>query len=337
MSDWPQLERRLDDSARRRYGRRRWTLRRLVPVPVLAAAAVAAFFVLQSSPAGTVPDDERAVPTQTATPDLVEHYYGVFRRPGTPADALPTTAKQRRQMSRTCNAGGLCWRPETARLVFREGATRFYLVRGKGPSVLCLANYVGRAGAGASCSNAGAGQLARPMGGYGPPRKGRQGVNYTVFPDAVKRVAYTLADGGIVVRGVKDNFAYLRANAAVTSLSWTVDGRRYVDQVADPGPDAASGHSCPALDALPNQRRGDAEIAARVAALALDDLKPDEILGTTVLPATAADVGSLRTQACGDLPAKRSWVVELTLRDRPSTAVLVGFEAGKPIAWSLLK
>jgi hypothetical protein len=342
MSDWPELERRLNDSARRRYGRQRWTLRRFAPVPLLVAAAVAAFFVLSSGPASTVPNDERAVPTQAPRVDPVDRYYGVFRRPPTATDAAPMTAEQRRRMSHTCASkqmSGLCWRLETARLVYREGGTRFYLVRGKGANDLCLANYVGRRVGGVACSNAGASQLARPMGGYGAPIRGRQGVVvYTVFPDAVKRVAYLLADGGIVVRGVKDNFAVLHANAPVTSMSWTVDGRRYVQPVIDPSPDAvASGQSCPALDPPPAQHDGDAEGTARATALGLGDLKPDQILATSIRPATVADIDSIRRQACGDLPAERSRVVELRLRQGPSIALLVGFHAGKAFVWSQLR
>ena len=66
MSDWPELEQRLVESAR---GRARRRLRRalIVLAPAVAVVAAAAVLVLPSERPGPIPADERPAPTPTAT------------------------------------------------------------------------------------------------------------------------------------------------------------------------------------------------------------------------------------------------------------------------------
>jgi hypothetical protein len=68
MSDWPELEQRLIESACGRARRRLWR-RPIVLAPTLAAVAAAAAFLLPSEPSGPIPADERPAPTPTASPD----------------------------------------------------------------------------------------------------------------------------------------------------------------------------------------------------------------------------------------------------------------------------
>lgn len=68
MSDWPELEQRLIESARGRPRRRLWR-RPIVLAPTLAAVAAAVAFVLPSEPSGPIPADERPAPTPTVSPD----------------------------------------------------------------------------------------------------------------------------------------------------------------------------------------------------------------------------------------------------------------------------
>ena len=67
MSDWPELERRLTDSAHRRYGRRWLAWLRLALVPVVGVLAAITLIALLRTPASderaVTPADERAVPT----------------------------------------------------------------------------------------------------------------------------------------------------------------------------------------------------------------------------------------------------------------------------------
>jgi cell shape-determining protein MreC len=66
MSDWPQLERRLVDSARQRSRRRR--VHRLIAlVPVAAALALVTVMLARSPQPTAIPGDERPAPTGTAT------------------------------------------------------------------------------------------------------------------------------------------------------------------------------------------------------------------------------------------------------------------------------
>ncbi len=255
MSDWPQLEARLVESARRRS---RWRMPRLLLAPLVVSLAVAAVVLLagRSPQRAVIPPDERPVATHTpAATDPLEHDYGVFRRPASSADALPISAKGREGLLGACGTdavGPMCLRVDTARLAFRDGNLRFYLVQGKRRSDLCYVGFIGKRGGGAGCTTADDQRLAKPMGSYGPPRNGKPAGGMTVFPDGVQRVAYTFADGTTAVRTVKDNFAYVTSPAAITSLAWVVDGVRYTQQVADPDPnDRAAAQSCPKLDPLP--------------------------------------------------------------------------------------
>ena len=343
MSDWPQLEQRLLESARARSRRRRVPRLRLL-APLVASLAIAVIVVVASrSPqSGVIPADERAVPTQQAAHTL-ERDYGVFRRSTTSADALPLTAKQRTAMERGCTGSTgspMCWHPETARLVHRDGDERFYLLQGRTRDELCLVGFIGHRGAGGSCTVANGDRLAKPMGSYGMPGKGRPGAGYTVFPDGVTRVAYTFVDGTTASHGVKRNFAYVSSMAAITSLSWIVDGKRYVQIVAD-GPDGpddrTAAQSCPRLDPLPGSPEPGAIQAARAAAAVLEGVRPQAITGASTRPATTTDVGDIRERACGDWIDGRSLVVALTIAGRPGSELLVGFLDGAPIVWSQLR
>jgi hypothetical protein len=170
-------------------------------------------------------------------------------------------------------------------------------------------------------------QLGAPISSYG-----RHG-GYTVFPDGVERVAYVLLNGQIVYGPVANNFAYLRTEAPVASMSWSVNGRRYVQPILDGQSLVGSSRSgCPKLDARPVEDA--ARAAATAAATALFQARPE---ATTARPATAADVGELRTRACGKAIAERSLVVRLTFAHQSPGEVLVGFDDGKAIVWSQLR
>lgn len=344
MSDWPQLEQRLLDSARARSRRRRMPRLRLL-VPLVASLAIAVIVVVASrSPqSGVVPADERAVPTQQQAEHSLARDYGVFRRSTTSADALPLTAKQRTAMERGCagaTGSPMCWHPETARLVHRGGDERFYLLQGRTRDDLCLVGFIGHRGAGGSCTIANADRLAKPMGSYGVPGKGRPGAGYTVFPDGVKRVAYTFADGTTTSHAVERNFAYVSSNAAITSLSWIVDGKRYVQIVAhspDGPDDRTAAQSCPRLDPLPGSPDPAAIQVAQAATTVLEGVQPQAITGASTRPATTADIGDIRERACGDWLDARSLVVALAIAGRPDSELLVGYLDGAPIVWSQLR
>ena len=349
MSDWPQLEQRLLESARRSATRRkRLRPRRLVPLMAALATAAVLLAVIDYAPAGPpISADEHSV-TATPTADSehlgspLQRFYGVFRQPASRDDVLPGGVKLRRQWARGCDRSEgvpMCLRADTARLVGRDGNQRFYLLQGRDPDDLCIVGYVDSDSVGGmACTIADAERLAKPMGSYGPPRDRRPAGGYTVFPDGVKRVAYTFADGATAVRDVKRNFAYVTGEHAITSLAWIVGGRRYVQTVADVDPnDRAAGSSCPALEPLPPSVGPAATRAATRAAATLAGVSESDVTVTRIRPATATDLDDLRRRACGDVPAERSLVVELTATGQPDSQLLIGFRGGAAIVWSQLR
>jgi hypothetical protein len=176
------------------------------------------------------------------------------------------------------------------------------------------------------------------MGSYGKPGKGRPGTGYTMFPDGVQRVAYTLLNGEIAVTPVRNNISVVIVDSPVTSLSWVTNGRRYFQAIADPDPaESAAARGCPTLDPLPPNPGTAAEAAAREAATALYGVQLEDIQAVSSRRATPTDGDEIRNQACGDQPIERSMVVALVLRTQPPADVMVGFNHGNPIVWSQLR
>lgn len=353
MSEWPQLEQRLVDSAARR-SRRRWCPRRLFVIAPLAAAAATAVMVLPHRAEERIPADERPVSSPAAPPTSrivtidpktgdvlsgltpLEQLFGVFRQPATPEDRPPYSEEQREQLARQCEKTGpatVCLRLETSRLGYRDGERRLYLVQGTRANDLCFVDFVGDRPGGMGCTIADAERATKPSGSYGPPRRGRPAFGYSVFPDGIDSVAYTFADGTVEVREVERNVVHVESEAAVTSLSWRFQDRRYVQQIADPDPnDRDAKRSCPDLDLLPTDHTA-------VTAAALETAK--SLHGADVTGqarrATAADLGEARRLQCGDQLAARSLLIVLERDGRRDGAVLAGVRDGRPVVWAQLE
>jgi hypothetical protein len=350
MSEWPQLEHRLVESARRQSRWRRTARTAVAAVPVALALAVVAVLVTDSPTPQRIPRDERAVPSPTATatptvagdgrssPTPLQRFYGVFRSPQTAQDQPPNSAKLRDGLTVGCGAKHgtrVCLRLETGRLVYSAGDLQIFLMQGKRADDLCNVTFERGHFSTMGCTTANASRIAKPSGAYDPPRGSQPARGYTVFPDGVERVAYTLADGTMIVRDVERNLAYITAPAAITSLSWISGKRRYVEQVADFDPNhPAVKASCPKLAPLPEAADEPATQAARIAASVIYAVTPGEITLSHVRPATIADVDRTRRGACGDALVERSLVVDLTFSDHRPGSLLVGFRDGSPIVWA---
>jgi hypothetical protein len=356
MSEWPQLEQRLVDSAARQR-RRRWRARRLLvlaPLAGVAAAAVTLTVVSAQDRPERVPADERGVSTPAPVPTArvvtidpktgevlagltpLEQIFGVFREPTTREDTPPYSDQQRAELARQCKQrepGSVCLRLETSRLGYRDEKRSLYLMQGPSEKDLCFVDFVEDRLGGLGCAIADKQRATKPSGSYGPPRGGKPAFGFSIFPDGVERVAYTFSDGTVEVRSVERNVVHVESEAAVTSLSWQFENRRYVQQVADPDPNNREAkRSCPQLDPLPANR----EPLVSTAIAAAKTLYDADVSGQA-RPATPADISEDRRRQCGDELAERSVLIEVERHGKRDGAVLAGVRDGRSIIWAQLE
>ena len=195
MTEFPELQHALVVAGRRRYGRapRGWRLTRAALVAAAVCAAALAIVLLTRAP-----DDERAA-APPAT-DRITHDYGVFRRPATDADELPSAV-----------AGMPGLGIEQARLVERNEPWRVYLVAGTldGREKLCaFAVVADRARFG--CDAPGSVHGYAFAEGDGDP-----GGIVAVVPDGVDHIEINAPEGVFTVP-VHDNAALVRVRVSAS-------------------------------------------------------------------------------------------------------------------------
>jgi hypothetical protein len=292
MTEFPQLADALDQAARRHYApsRLRPVRRVLRPLAAVAAVAAVATFLLRQD--AEVPPDERPVRPATVT-DTFGKDFAVFRRPRRQSDEMPS----RRAFESAPGMKGLD--PGQSRLAARLGEHRLYLVPipGREPS-LCMFVFIGDRPASAGCTTLRHGADERtPMASLGRPRRGRPGMTDAVFPDGVRDVRLTLANGDVLSPEVSANALLVAHDERVTSMTWTgPSGRRHALGGADPDPNETL-HDRGCVEAEPIASEEEAE---RVARDAVPRLLPDDD-GTVVATRGGAEDPRLETTgfACG--------------------------------------
>lgn len=204
MTDLPQLQTLLVEAARRRRRRRRVaTVARTfaLAAPMLAVVAVVA---------GRESDPEVAVERPAGTARTVDQAYAVFRRAARPGDRLPR--------------GGIRGRWGRTRLIAQHGLTHQVFLAERGRD-LCLVTAeekkVGSVGCGPVRTYL---DGHRPLGSYSD-EEGPGPIAFA-FPDGVRQVRLTLADGTSATYPVRDNGFARMLRSRATLLEWTApDGK----------------------------------------------------------------------------------------------------------------
>jgi hypothetical protein len=235
--------------------------------------------------------------------------YGVFRQA---PELPPVSAEQRARIERGCDDPvGLCLRLGTARRVRDD----LYLVQGRAPDELCAVTFRDDRYAGADCTRAGG-----ALSSYGVSS------GFTIFPDGVTDVRWTLNDGSVVGDTVERNVASHAGEGIVTSVNWSAGGHHHVQQI----PADDRGLRCPDLEP-PAADPDDAAVAATATNMsaALLEVEEARLRVSAIRRATPDDVAG-----CGAAVAERSLVADVTLDGRTVVSVLIGFRNGNAVLWS---
>jgi hypothetical protein len=251
---FPELQDELVRAARRRHGRT-WRIAR----PVLAAAvcaAVVAAIVLLAGDRARDRDRDREVPA--APSGMLEQHYGVFRRPATAADTLPSVAALKRYWIHRKDVAD--FDPSQARLVAQDGDSQVFLVawtfEGR-PWMNAVLFYRGepRGGGGGLVDDRGViGVVAEPPDGRHPA------VALAAVADGVRDVLVTYADHTTDQLPVRDNAVYAPLDRRPVTLVWRdANGVRHSEPVPiRPGRAQRPGGGDPDADA-DGQRNADAD------------------------------------------------------------------------------
>jgi hypothetical protein len=241
MTVFPELQAELVAAAHRRHGRapRTWRLIR----PVLAAAACAAAIAAIVLVAGRdTPSQEVPSPAVTPAPTALEQRFGVFRRPATAADTLPSVEALKRYWIHREDVAD--FDPSQARLVAQDGDSQVFLIawtfEGR-PWMNAVLFYRGepRVGGGGEIGDQ---RLERGvMGGVVMPPDGKHpAAVVAAVADGIEEVIVTFADDSRTHLPVRDNAVYAPLDRPV-SLEWDdANGTRHSEAVAIP-PDERRG------------------------------------------------------------------------------------------------
>ncbi len=308
--EFPALQEALIRAARRRIRRRR-RLQAAVPALVAAAAAAVVFVSLPHTP-----DRERpAAPPK----DELERAFAAFRRPRTPADAMPPVADYP-HLDRA-----------RARLVAQAGGTRMFVVPERTPHSLCVF-LVGRTTNGDCTQQHAAVTEAKPLAIY------LVGFEAMFMPDGTREVILTDADGRSRPLALHDNAALVATRPFAAAVGWTgASGRRHILRRKLTKPLGPTPQGCPQLQPLPANA---VAVARDAALLAVDRLYP--AIGEAWVTSAARAAGT----PCSAAITRRTIVVNLHLLTvdpaRRSSAslsqgrLLLGVVGGRMVVYALL-
>jgi hypothetical protein len=316
MTDFPELQSALVDAARERYGRRvripRFP-RRLVPIAAACAVAAAIAIVVATRPA----DREQAAPPATPPAEQLERSFEIFRRPATPADALPLTGKRLERFA--SGRGDAKMDVGTSRLAYKENTHRLYLIEAEidGRPAVCTSWFRGDLELSGFCG---------PLDDTGvvytvvPARFGEPNTVLGAAVDGVKLVS-AISDRAHFGWEVQNNGVLLRVDHFPSRVFWTdATGR---ERSIDPPPAtvddrALPASECPTLGSLP----ADAEATAERLALELARSQFPEYTPR----ATGVGIAHGFVQGCGPAVAERTIVVTVALESGSgATSAQFGF------------